>query len=285
MSPFIPVDRDTYYLLPPSVDDWLPENHLARFIVEVIDQLDLTKLTRNYAGRGSAAHHPSVLLGLLVYGYATGVFSSRKIERASYDSVAFRYIAANTHPDHDTLAHFRKTNLGELEDLFVQVLQLTQSMKLVKLGQIALYGTKVKANASKHKALSHGHLEKIEAQLRDKVQALLAKAETIDREAQADGVDLPVEIARQRAQATRSGAAGERSSQSDRRRVPHYAEASGFEQAYNAQAAVDAETMLVIATIVTQQPNDKQQVEPIVDILQTPQNPLGTIDMLLADNG
>src|SRR5512134_1728759 len=196
MSRFIPVDRDTYYLLPLSVDDWLPENHLARFIVEVIDQLDLTKLTRKYAGRGSAAHHPSVLLGLLVYGYATGVFSSRKIERASYDSVAFRYIAANTHPDHDTLAHFRKSNLAELENLFVQVLQLAQAMKLVKLGTIALDGTKIKANASKHKALSHGHIEKLEAQLRDEVKALMAKAETADREAQAEGVDLPAEIAR-----------------------------------------------------------------------------------------
>ena len=108
MSGFIPVDRQTQYLLPPSVEEWLPENHLARFIVEVIEQLDLSALTRAYRGRGSAAHHPAVLLGLLVYGYATGVPSSRKIERATYDSVAFRYIAANTHPDHDTLATFRR---------------------------------------------------------------------------------------------------------------------------------------------------------------------------------
>lgn len=164
------------------MDEWLPENHLARFIVEVIEQLNLSKLTHKYAGRGSAAHHPAVLLGLLVYGYATGVFSSRKIERATYDSVAFRYIAANTHPDHDTLTHFRKSNLTELEDLFVQVLSLAQSLKLVRLGQIAVDGTKIKANASKHKALSHGHIEKLEAQLRDEVQALLAQAAAADRE-------------------------------------------------------------------------------------------------------
>ena len=107
MSGFISVDRQTDFLFPPSVQDWLPENHLARFIVEVIDRLDLTELTRQYAGRGSAAHHPAVLLGLLIYGYSTGLPSSRKIERATYDSVAFRYIAANTHPDHDTLANFR----------------------------------------------------------------------------------------------------------------------------------------------------------------------------------
>jgi transposase len=196
MKRFVQVDRDTAYLLPPSVDEWLPINHLARFVVDVIDQLDLSRLTGAYSGRGSAAHHPSVLLGLLVYGYATGVFSSRKIERATYDSVAFRYIAANTHPDHDTLAKFRKRFLAELEDLFVQVLSLAQAMKLVRLGQIALDGSKVQANASKHKALSHGHIEKIEAQLREEVQALLTKAEATDREALPDGLDLPTEVAR-----------------------------------------------------------------------------------------
>jgi transposase len=334
MSRFIPVDRDTDYLLPPSVDDWLPENHLARFIVEVIDQLDLTTLTHKYAGRGSAAHHPSVLLGLLVYGYATGVFSSRKIERASYDSVAFRYIAANTHPDHATLAHFRKTNLAELEDLFVQVLQLAQSMKLVKLGHIALDGTKVKANASKHKALSHGHIEKLEAQLRDEVHALLAKAEATDREGLADGVDLPAEIARREerlaalaaAKAKIQARAEERFQQEQQAYAAKVARrealrqagrkprgkapkppkagpqdkdqinltdeesrimptASGFEQAYNAQAAVDTETMLVIAATVTQEPNDKRQVEPMLDSLQALPETLGTVGTLLADNG
>ena len=103
MNRFIPIDRQSDYMFPPSVEEWLPKEHLARFVVDVIDPLDLSALTCAYAGKGSAAHHPSVLLGALVYGYATGVFSSRKIERATYDSIAFRYIAANTHPDHDTL--------------------------------------------------------------------------------------------------------------------------------------------------------------------------------------
>jgi transposase len=334
MSRFIPVNRYTDYLLPPSVDDWLPENHLARFIVEVVDQLDLTKLTRKYTGRGSAAHHPSVLLGLLVYGYGTGVFSSRKIERASYDSVAFRFIAANTHPDHDTLAHFRKTHLAELEDLFVQVLQLAQAMKLVKLGQIALDGTKVKANASKHKALSHGHIEKLETQLRAEVQTLLAKAETADREGLAEGVDLPEEIVRreerlaalaeakakiqaraeerlQQEQQAYEAKAARREAQRQAGQKPRGKEpkppesgpkdqdqvnltdeesrimpvSGGFEQAYNAQAAVDTDTMLIIATGMTQQPNDKQQVEPMLDKLQALPESLGTIDSLIADNG
>jgi transposase len=334
MSRFIPVDRYTDYLLPPSVDDWLPENHLARFIVEVVDQLDLTKRTRKYTGRGSAAHHPSVLLGLLVYGYATGVFSSRKIERASYDSVAFRFIAANTHPDHDTLAHFRKTHLAELEDLFVQVLQLAQAMKLVKLGQIALDGTKVKANASKHKALSHGHIEKLETQLRAEVQTLLAKAETADCECLAEGVDLPQEIVRreerlaalakakakiqaraeerlQQEQQAYEAKAARREAQRQAGQKPRGKEpkppepgpkdqdqvnltdeesrimpvSGGFEQAYNAQAAVDTDTMLIIATGMTQRPNDKQQVEPMLDKLQALPESLGTIYSLIADNG
>src|SRR5580765_1231613 len=196
MSRFVSVDRDTAYLLPPSVDEWLPDDHLARFVVEVIDRLDLDDLVKQYAGRGSAAHHPAVLLGLLVYGYANGVHSSRKIERATYDSVAFRYVAANTHPDHDTLATFRRRFLKEVEALFVQVLMLAREMKLLKLGHIALDGTKIGANASKHKALSWAHANKIEAQLRQEVQTLLALAEKSDRAAKPDGMDVPAEIAR-----------------------------------------------------------------------------------------
>ena len=191
MSRFIPVDRQTDYLLPPSVDEWLPDGHLARFVVDVVEQLDLSTLTRRYMGRGSKAHHPAVLLSLLIYGYATGVVSSRKIERATYDSVAFRYLAANTHPDHDTLATFRRRFLPELEQLFVQVLLLAREMKLLKLGTIALDGTKLKANASKHKALSYGHAKKLEAQFRAEVKALAERAESADKEDAADGMDIP----------------------------------------------------------------------------------------------
>ncbi len=193
MANFIITDRKTDYLLPPSLDDWLDEDHLARFVVEVVDQLDMSPLTRQYAGRGSKVYHPATLL---VYGYATGVFSSRKLERATYDSVAFRYLAAGSHPDHDTLATFRRRFLGELEALFVQVLVLAREMKLLKLGHIALDGTKIDANASKHKALSWAHANKVEAQLRQEVQTLLALAESSDRAAVPDGMDVPGEIAR-----------------------------------------------------------------------------------------
>jgi transposase len=159
---FRQIDRETLFLLPPSLDDWLPEEHLARFIVEIVAQFDLTSIKAAYAGRGSKAHHPEMLLALLFYGYATGVFSSRKLERATYDSVAFRYIAANDHPDHDTIATFRKRFLLELNPLFVQILQIAHQMKVLKLGKISLDGTKIKANASKHRALSWEYACKLE---------------------------------------------------------------------------------------------------------------------------
>ncbi len=199
MGHFVGADRDTDFLLPPSLHEWLPEDHLARFVVEVVDRLDLSELTRQYAGRGSRAHHPAVLLSLLIYGYATGVFSSRKIERATHDSIAFRYLAANTHPDHDTIAAFRRRFLPQIESLFVQVLLLAREMKLVKLGRIALDGTKVKANASKHNALSYAHAQKIEAQLKAEVSALAAQAEAADQAPVHEGMELPAEIARREA--------------------------------------------------------------------------------------
>jgi len=334
MSRFIPVNRHQHYLLPPSVDEWLPDNHLARFIDEVVEQLDLSRLVSHYRGRGSAAYHPSVLLALLVYGYATGVFSSRKIERATYDSVAFRFLSGETHPDHDTLANFRKTFLVELEDLFVQVLSLAQAMKLVKLGQISLDGTKIKANASKHKALSHGHIEKLEAQLREEVQALLQKAAEADQAEDQDGIDLPEELARRqdRLKALTEAKAKivERVAERDARAKQDYEEKvarrdaqrqagkkprgkepkapetgpkatdqinltdeqsrilpshDGFIQGYNSQAAVDVETMLIIATSVSQQPNDKQQVEPMLAEIEKLPEALEKPDVLLADTG
>src|SRR5260370_17960922 len=131
---FRTIDRETAYLLPPSVDEWLPERHLARFIVEVIDRLDLSAMSRSYRGTGSASYHPTLLLGLLVYGDATGVFSSRKLERATYDSVAFRFIAANDHPDHATISTFRRRFITEIERLSVQTLDMSRQMGMLKMG-------------------------------------------------------------------------------------------------------------------------------------------------------
>ncbi len=336
MPHFIVADRKTDYLLPPSVEDWLNEDHLARFVVEVIDQLDLSNLTRQYAGRGSKAYHPATLLAILVYGYATGVFSSRRLEIATYDSVAFRYIAAGSHPDHDTLATFRRRFLDELADLFVQVLEMAQEMKLLKLGAICLDGTKIHANASRHSALSHGHIEKLEAHLKGEVQELLALAEQADQADVPDGVSLPEEIKRREdrlaamaeAKTKIAARAAERYSrekaQFDEKMAQRAAKeqatgkkprgpapkvpepgvretdqinltdeesrimpvaGGGFEQAYNAQAGVDAETMLVVATGVTQAPNDKEQVDPMLATLKAQSERLGAVKSLIADTG
>jgi transposase len=196
MSNFRTIDRQTGFLLPPSVDEWLPEKHLARFVVEVIDGLDLSAMSRSYRGSGSASYPPSLLLGLLVYGYATGVFSSRKLERATYDSVAFRFIAANQHPDHDTLAAFRRRFLTEIEGLFVQVLAVAREMGLLRMGTMALDGTKIHANASRHSALSYEHAGRIEAHLKAEVADLMARAEAADQADIPDGLSIPDELAR-----------------------------------------------------------------------------------------
>ena len=196
MSHFRPINRDIDFLLPPSVQDWLPERHLARYVVEVVEGLDLRELEQAYAGRGSAPYHPATLLSLLIYGYATGCFSSRKIERATYDSLAFRYIACNRHPDHDTLSSFRRRFRKEFEALFVEVLEVARENQLSRFGTVSLDGTKIHANASRHSALSYGHAEAIEAQLKAEVQELLALAEEADGADLPDGMHLPAELER-----------------------------------------------------------------------------------------
>ena len=196
MSNFRPINRDTGFLLPPSVDEWLPQRHLARFVVEVVDGLDLSELVKVYRGSGIACYHPAMLLGLLVYGYATKTFSSRALERATYDSVAFRFIAGNEQPDHDTIAAFRKRFIGQIEPLFVEVLKLAHTMGMLKMGTVALDGTKIRANASRHSALSYGHAKKIEKQLKREVQQLLKLAERADAQDLPDGMSIPEELER-----------------------------------------------------------------------------------------
>ena len=336
MTNFRPIDRATPFLLPPSVEDWLPKDHLARFVVDIVDQLDLSELTRQYRGTGSAAYHPAVMLGLLIYGYATGVYASRRIEAATHESIAFRYIAANEQPDHDSLCTFRKRFLKQIEVLFVQVLCIARQMKLLKLGTIALDGTKVHANASRHSALSYGHAQKIEAQLEAEVKEMLARAEAADQEPLPEGLSIPEELARReerlaairQAQAQIEARAAERDAQEkadfdakmkaredktartgkkpggkppappsggvrptdqinltdpDSRVMP--ATGKGFDQSYNAQAAVDTESMLVVAIEMAQVATDKQQVEPMLKELAALPKELGSVEHLLTDNG
>src|SRR5476649_747714 len=196
MSNFRLVDRDTGFLMPPSVDEWLPERHLARFVVEVMEGLDLRSMSGSYRGSGEASYPPQLLLGLIIYGYATGVFSSRKLERATYDSVAFRFVAANQHPDHDTIATFRRRFLPRIEALFVQVLGVARGMGGLQMGTVALDGTKIHANASRHSALSYEHATKIETQLKAEVADLLRQDEAAEQADVADGMSIPEELAR-----------------------------------------------------------------------------------------
>jgi len=334
---FMPVDRDTDYLFPPSVQEWLPDGHLARFVVDVVNQLDLSGLESRYAGRGSAPYHPSMLLGLLIYGYATGVYSSRAIERATYDSVAFRYVAANTHPDHDTINTFRTLFWDEIESAFRQVLRIAAGMKLVKFGVVSLDGTKIKANASKHSALSYGHVRKLETQIEAEIAELKRRAAAA--EGVPDDLSLPAELQRRedRLMAIRQAKADIEARVAAERDAPAQAEyeakvqareaqrqqgkkpkgkepqppqagpkdsdqinltdpesrilpaGSDFVQGYNAQAAVDAASMLILAYDCVQATNDKQQITPMLDPLRAlPQQiglDQGTPIQLAADTG
>ena len=174
--------------------DCLPPDHLARFVVDVIAQLDFAPIYARYATRGGAPYAPELLFGLLVYGYATGTFSSRKIERATYAAAPFRFIAGNLHPDHDTLATFRTTFLPELQDLFVQVLLLAQEMGVLKLGTISIAGTKIHADAAKSKAVSYKRLLELETHLRVEVEALFALGAQADQSSLPDGLVVADEI-------------------------------------------------------------------------------------------
>jgi transposase len=335
-SKFRQFDRNTLFLMPPSVQDWLPENHLARFVAETVSQLDLYALKSAYTGRGSKPYNPAMLLALLFYGYATGVYSSRKIEKATYDSVAFRYIAANTHPDHDTIAFFRKRFLKELKNLFVQILKIAHQMGILKMGKVSLDGTKIKANASKHSALSWQYASKLEKQLKDEIDKLMRLAEEADAADLPDGMDIPAELSRRqdriaaiaKAKKEIERRAKERYEQEKeaydkkisereaktkltgkkpRGRTPKQPEpgpnntdqvnltdeesrimptsGKAFEQAYNAQAGVDIETMLIVEEHITQCPNDKQEIETTLKGLSSLPKEIGKADTILSDAG
>jgi len=333
---FVECDRETLFLLPPSLQDWLPEGHLARFVVEIVDQLDLRSLKEAYAGKGSQPYNPEMLLALLFYGYATGVFASRKLERSTYDSVAFRFIAANSHPDHDTIATFRRRFLPQLRGLFVEILLIARQMNVLKLGGVSLDGSKVKANASRHKALSYDHACKLEAQLKGEVAELLRKAEAADRADIPDGMNIPEELERREKRLTaiteakaeierRAAERNAREQAAYEKKVADRAEKEqktgkkakgkrpkppkpgptakdqvnltdeesrimpvsdgGFDQAYNAQAGVDTASKLIVATHVTQQPNDKLELKPTLENLGALPDDLGAVTELIADSG
>ena len=195
---FVNIDRDTPLLLPPNLRDWVPADHLAHFVVDAVEAMDLRQVKVNLRGTGDAQYPPAMMLGLLIYSYATGTFGSRRIEQTTYDNVAARFITADTHPDHDTLCTFRRENQALLSESFVKVLQLAQELKLLKVGQltVSVDGTKVLANASKHSAVSYERAGKPIEQLELEVQQLLAKAEQADATPLQEGLTIPEEITR-----------------------------------------------------------------------------------------
>ena len=199
MARFVPVERDTEFLFPPSVQEWRPKDHLAWFVVNVVEQLNLSSLDQSYAGRGSDVHHPAMLVALLLYSYATGTFSIRALERASCDSIAFRYVTANTHPDHDTINSFRKRLLKRIEVILVQVLGYAQAAGMLKVGTVCLDGTKgaCQCNASRHSAMSYGHARKLEAKLKAEVADLMKRVEAAANARNVpDGMNPPEELSR-----------------------------------------------------------------------------------------
>jgi len=215
---FFPDAIDQTLMFPPSLHDWLPEGHLARFLVDVVSALDLSAIYKSYEekdGRGQAAYAPEMMVRVLLYGYATGVYSSRKIEGRTFEDVAFRYLSGDQHPDHATIAEFRKRHLDALSGLFTQALLLCSEAGLVKLGHVAIDGTKIKANASKHKAMGYKRMNETEARLKQEIDALLATAEKTDAEEDAQhgkdrqGDELPVELQRRESRLQKIGEAKE----------------------------------------------------------------------------
>lgn len=195
---FVNIDHDTPLLLPPDLRDWVPENHLVHFVMDAIGLLDLREARVNERGSGDAQYPPAMMLGLLIYCYATGTFSSRKIERLTHENVAVRYLCADTHPDHDSICQFRRTNRALLESSFHQVLECAARAKVLQVGEItvALDGTKILAQASKHSAVSHGHAVEQMKLLEEQIAELLAKAETADSTPLQDGFSIPEEVCR-----------------------------------------------------------------------------------------
>jgi transposase len=310
--PYVP-EQDL--LLPPSLRDWLPEDHLAFFVSDLIDQLDVSAITTVYEDedRGYPPYHPVMLTKVLVYAYCVGVFSSRKIQRRLIEDVPFRVLAAGNEPDFRTIADFRKRHLTALQGFFEQVLRLARELGAPRVGRVALDGSKIKANASKHKAMSYGRMRDTQRQLRDEVTQLLAQAESADAADDAaygtdrHGDELPAELqrresrlqrirdakraleARAKEEAAAAGTAPE-SAKPDSKMQYNFTDPEsrimkgpdGFVQAYNVQVAVN-DLQLIVGQAVTQETNDKKQLLPMITAIERQSG--DTPSQLLADAG
>jgi transposase len=331
---FVNIDHDTPLLFPPDLRDWVPADHMVHFIMDAVAALDLSAARINDRGTGSAQYPPSMMLALLIYSYSTGVFSSRKIQTATYENVATRYLCADTHPDHDSICKFRRDNKELLSSTFHQVLELAASARVLKVGDltVAIDGTKLLANASKHSAMSHDRIVEQMQLATDQIAQLLAKAEDADSTPLQDGLTIPAEIQRredrlaklkeakatleQRAKirfeeesaAHAAKLAARREKEQSTGKKPSgkppappvqgpgakdqynftdpdsriMKDKGTFNQCYNAQAAVDTATMLIVGQHLTDAPNDKQQLQPG---LQAISPAAGNISSTLVDSG
>jgi transposase len=314
--PYLPEQE---LLLPPSLRDWLPENHLVYFVSDVVDQLDLSKIHAAYGEerRGQPPYDPCLMTKLLVYGYCIGVFSSRRIQKRLREDIPFKVLAAGNEPDFRTISDFRKNHLEALQGLFEQVLEMALEAGAMKLGRVSLDGTKVKGNASKHKAMSYGRMKEKQQQLKEEVQQLLAHAAAADAEEDERegrdrrGDELPAELQRResriakikqakkaleqraREKAVAEGKSAEEAKEAKPADKDQYnftdpesrimMGPDGILQGFNAQAAVEPTMQLIVGQRVTQAANDKEQLQPMVETIeqQAGQRPAA----ILADNG
>lgn len=331
MRRFKSANREQPFLFPPTIDDFLGDNHLARYIVQIIDRLDLSKIYQSYSFRGSDPFDPKLLMGLLFYGYSTGMFSSRKLEKATYESIPLMFISGGLHPDHATINDFRKRFFTQIEDCFTEILLIAEEVGILKLGNIHLDGTKIKANASKHKAMSFKRINEREEAIRTEIQELMKMADEFT-ENEALELDIPEEITRREGLLDRlDEAAKEIRSRASRRYETEKAEyeeklkrreekakkrgekprgkepkaptdepedkdqynftdpesrimktGDGFQQCYNAQAAVDEKSRLIVGHTLSNHGNDKQELLPILESIPSD---IGDVKCFVADNG
>jgi transposase len=314
------VDRETPMLLPVDLRQWIPEDDLVHFVINAVETMNLSALTVNQRGSGSKQYPPRMMLALVIYCYANGLFGSRRIERATYRDLAVRYLTGDTHPDHDTICAFRRENGKAVKQAFVEVLRLARQMGLLRVGTVSVDGTHIKANASKHKSVRYDRAGELEKLLRKDIEELLVRAEKADREATGDDQKLPQEISRRKAllekmlwareelEKRAKGEDGGREEESKPQGPTAGSASSGqpedsqqinltdadsalmrkshhdsYEQAYNAQAVVDAEgSQLVLGTDVIRTPSDANQLQPALDSVP---ECVGSVQRMLADGG
>ena len=329
MTRFVQTDRNQPFLLPPDLRDWVPKDDLVHFIVEAVARVALDKFAINNRGTGSEQHHPQMMMALIIYSYTNGIFASRRIEKATYRDVVVRFITANTHPDHDTICKFRRENFAAIEEAFTQVLELANELKILKVGTVSVDGTKIDANANKHKSIRYDRATQLRTQLKLEIAELMKKAETADHSSEGCAQALPTELARREnllakmdgacqrlEEQARLRAGREREDYEKKKRdhedrgekgrppaapsdVPRPEEQTNlvdpdsrimrknkqaeYRQAYNAQAAVDADgSMLILACPVSQCASDATELVSTIDAIP---EIIGKPSTVLADTG